>query len=216
MQRVFIAICAALTLLVLGASPASAKIEEIGAMEEAVKGSCPDTECRAITRTTAYQAKVGENRGLMTAPRDGRIVAFTLALGKPGPKQSEFFTETFGGESQAAVVVLRPSKSLNYRVVAKGKMTKLEEYFGTRVQIPLARTLAVKKGDVIGITVPTWAPLLQLDLGGDTSWRSSQAEDGCADTQTQTAMLGSKRTAQFRCLFRNQRLTYSATLISTP
>lgn len=215
MQRFFIPLAAVLTLLA-GAAPASAAVEEIGAMEENVKGSCPDKECRAITRTTAYQAKVGENRGLMTVPRDGRIVAFTLALGKPGPKQTEFFAETFGGEAQAAVVVLRPSKSLNYRVVAKGPMTKLTEYFGERVQIPLVRTLAARKGDVVGITVPTWAPLLQLGLGGDTSWRSSQAQDGCADTQTQTGLLGSTRSAQFRCLFRNQRLTYSATLISTP
>jgi hypothetical protein len=74
----------------------------------------------------------------------------------------------------------------------------------------------VRKNDVIGITVPTWAPLLQLNLGGDTSWRSSQAKDACADTQTQSALLGSKAAAQFTCLFRNQRVTYSATLISTP
>lgn len=216
MQRVFIAIGAVLTLLVVGASPASAKLEELGAMEANVKGSCPDRECRAITRTTAYQAKVGTNRGLMTVPRDGRIVAFSLALGKPGPKQAEFFTETFGGAAQAAIVILRPGRQLNYRVVAKGPMTTLTEYFGQTVQIPLVRTLRVRKNDVVGITVPTWAPLLQLSLGGDTSWRSSQAKDGCADTQTQSALLGSRGAAQFTCLFRNQRVTYSATLISTP
>lgn len=216
MHRLFIAIGAVLTLFAIAATPASARLEELGAMEETVKGSCPDKECRAITRTTAYQAKVGEKRGLMTVPRDGRIVAFTLALGKPGPKQAEFFTETFGGAAQAAVVVLRPGKSLNYTVVAKGPMTTLTDYFGQTAQFPLVRTIRVRKNDVIGITVPTWAPLLQLNLAGDTSWRSSQAKDGCADTQTQTALLGSKTAAQFTCLFRNQRVTYSATLISTP
>lgn len=216
MQRLLTAIGAVLTLLALGASPASAKLEELGAMEASVRGSCPDKECRAITRTTAYQAKVGTSRGLMTVPRDGRLVAFTLALGKPGPKQSEFFTETFGGAAQAAVVVLRPGKRLNYTVVAKGPMTTLTEYFGQTAQFPLVRTLRVRKNDVIGLTIPTWAPLLQLSLAGDTSWRSSQAKDGCADTQTQSALLGSKTAAQFTCLFRNQRLTYSATVISTP
>lgn len=216
MHRLFIAICATLTLFAIAATPASARLEELGAMQEAVKGSCPDRECRAITRTTAYQAKVGENRGLMTVPRDGRIVAVTFALGKPGPKQAEFFTETFGGAAQAAIVVLRPGRSLNFTVAAKGPMTTLTEYFGQRVQIPLVRTLRVRKGDVIGLTVPTWAPLLQLGLGGDTSWRSSQAKDACADTQTQSGLLGSKKAAQFNCLFRNQRVTYSATLISTP
>ncbi|MBJ7329931.1 MAG: hypothetical protein JHC95_08550 [Solirubrobacteraceae bacterium] len=216
MQRVLIAIGAAFVLLAGAASPASAKLEELGAMEATVKGSCPDKECRAITRTTAYQAKVGEKRGLMTVPRDGRIVAFTLALGKPGPKQAEFFTQTFGGAAQAALVILRPGKKLNYTVVAKGPMTTLTDYFGQVAQFPLVNTLRVRKDDVVGITVPTWAPLLQLGLAGDTSWRSSQAKDACADTQTQSALLGSKNAAQFACLFRNQRVTYSATLISTP
>lgn len=216
MQRLFIAISAALSLLAIGAGPALAKVEELGAMEESVRGSCPDKECRAITRTTAYQAKVGENRGLMSVKNDGRLVAVTYALGKPGPKQADFFAQTFGGAAQAAVVVLRPGKKLNYTVVGKGPMTTLTDYFGQTVQIPLVRTLRVRKNDVIGLTIPTWAPLLQLNLGGDTSWRSSQAKDGCADTQTQTALLGSKNAAQFTCLFRNQRLTYSATIISTP
>lgn len=216
MHRLFTALAALLFVFAVAAGPAAAKVEELGALEEKVRGSCPDKECRAMTRTTAYQAKVGENRGLMTVPQNSRVVAWTAALGKPGPKQSEFFTETFAGPAQAAVVVLRPAKKLNYTVVAKAPMMELTKHFGTTVQFPLVRTLYARKGDVIGITVPTWAPLLQLGLGGDTSWRSSQRKDGCADTQTQTGLLGSTTSAQFICLFRNQRVTYSATLVSVP
>src|ERR1043166_2625929 len=114
---------------------ASAAITELGSVPDAVRGSCPgnpaDAEsCQALTRTTAYQAKVGPDRALYQAPADGRIVAWTLALGNPGPKQTAFFAERLGGESQAAIVVLAAEKKLVRRVVAKSPLQKLTDYFG--------------------------------------------------------------------------------------
>ncbi len=37
---------------------------------------------------------------------------------------------------------------------------QLEPYLGQTVQFPLATSLAVKKGDIVALTVPTWAPVL--------------------------------------------------------
>jgi len=112
--------------------------------------------------------------------------------------------------------VLQPGKKIVRTVVAKGPVQTLTDFFGTTVQFPLARTLAIKKGQFIGMTVPTWAPALQVSLGNDTSWRSSRAADACGDTATQSAMLGQRVRASFRCLYRTARLTYSATFIPTP
>jgi hypothetical protein len=194
---------------------ASAKITELGQLADGVRGACPDS-CQAVSRTTGYQAKVGPDRTLYRAPADGRIVAWTIALGKPGPKQTAFFTERLGGESQAAVVVLDPRKRLLRRVVAKSPLEKLTDYFGETVQFPLARTLRIRKGQYVGLTVPSWAPALQIGLGTDTSWRASRAKDNCGDTSTQSALVGSRRERQFSCLFKTARLTYSATFIPTP
>ena len=74
----------------------------------------------------------------------------------------------------------------------------------------------VKKGQLLALSVPTWAPALQVNLGGDTSWRSSRERGSCNDTADQSALVGSRESAQFYCLYRTARLTYSATLVSTP
>ncbi len=207
------ALAATATLALPAAAPA--RIAELGQLADGVRGACPDN-CQAVSRTTGYQAKVGPSRSLYRAPADGRIVAWTIALGKPGPKQTAFFTERLGGESQAAVVVLAPGKRIVREVVAKAPLQRLTDYFGAVVQFPLERSLPVKKGQYIGLTVPTWAPALQIGLGSDTSWRASRASDGCGDTTSQSALVGSRRAARFTCLFRTARLTYSATFISYP
>src|SRR3954452_8547471 len=137
------AVACAATLAVPGA--ASAKITEIGALPLGVRGGCPEN-CQAVSRTTGYQAKVGPDRALYQAPADGRIVAWSIALGKPGPKQTAFFAERLGGESQAAIVVLGAEKKLVRRVVAKGPLERLTDYFGTVAQFPLVQTLPIKKG----------------------------------------------------------------------
>jgi hypothetical protein len=194
---------------------ASAKRTELGAVADGVRGSCPE-RCQAVTRSTGYQAKVGRDRTLYRAPADGRVVAWSIALGKPGPKQTAFFEERYGGTAQAAIVVLDPGKKLSRTVVAKAPLQKLTDYFGQTVQFPLKRTLRVRKGQYAALTVPTWAPALQIGLGSDTSWRSSRANTGCLDTTTQFALLGSRLRAPFRCLYKTARLTYSATFISSP
>jgi hypothetical protein len=200
--------------LVLPAA-ASAKVTELGPMEDSVRGSCP-RNCQAVSRTTGYQAKVGPDRSLYRAPADGRIVAWTIALGKPGPKQTAFFTERLGGASSATIVVLEPGTKLTNRVVAKAPLQTLTDYFGATVQFPLERTLAIKKGQFVGLSVPTWAPALQIGLGADTSWRSSRAASSCSDTATQSAMVGRRTAAPFRCLYKTARLTYSATFVPSP
>jgi hypothetical protein len=194
---------------------ASAKITELGQLAAGVKGSCPGS-CQAISRTTGYQAKVGPDRTLYRAPANGRIVAWSISLGNPGPKQTAFFNDRLGGAPQAAIIILKPGKKLLQTVTAKAPMQTLTPYFGEVVQFPLVRTLSIRKGYYVGLTVPTWAPALQVSLGNDTSWRSSRGKDACGDTGTQSAMLGGRTKASFRCLYKTARLTYSATFVSSP
>jgi hypothetical protein len=194
---------------------ASAKRSELGELADGVRGSCPEN-CQAVTRSTGYQAKVGPDRELYQAPENGRIVAWSIALGKPGPKQTAFFEERYGGPARAAVVVLDPGKKLLRTVTAKSPLQRLTDYFGQTVQFPLDQTLRIRKGQYVGLTVPTWAPALQIGLGSDTSWRSSRAKTGCLDTTTQFALLGQRTSTTFGCLYKTARLTYSATFISDP
>ena len=163
------------------AASAPARIIEIGRTAEQNAPSCPANPCQAVSRTTGYQAKVGTQRGLMQAPADGKIVAWSITLGKPGPRQIRFFNENYGGASQAGISVLKTGTKLFGRVTGRSALQSLQPYFGTTVQFPLGRALNVRKGYLIALTVPSWAPALALGMGNDTSWRASRARDGCQE-----------------------------------
>jgi len=166
---------------------ASADIIEVGKLDPPATPSCPSKPCLAVSRTTGYQAKVGATRGLMTIPKNGRIVAWTISLGKPGKKQVAFFDEKLGGESQAQITILNPRRKLRSRAVAQGELQKLTPFFGSTVQFALDKSIVVKKGWVVALTVPTWAPALAVGLGADTSWRASRGKGTCEDTDADPA-----------------------------
>jgi hypothetical protein len=206
-------------LLSLVPATASARVLEVGRASEAEElpqPSCPTSPCFAISRTTGYQAKVGTNRGLLRVPEDGRIVAWTIRLSKPGPRQIQFFNDRLGGASQAGISILRTGRRLYGRVVAQSPLAQLEPFFGQTVQFPLEQSIAVKKGSTVALTVPTWAPALATGLGGDTSWRASRPAGDCDDTATQTAQTDIRDLSQYRCLYQRVRLSYSATLVTEP
>jgi len=206
-------------LLTLAPATASARVLEVGRASEAEElpaPSCPTSPCFAISRTTGYQAKVGTNRGLLRVPEDGRIVAWTIRLSKPGPRQIQFFNERLGGASQAGISILRTGRRLYGRVVAQSPLVQLEPFFGQTVQFPLEQSIAVKKGSTVALTVPTWAPALATGLGGDTSWRASRPAGACDDTEAQTAQTDVRDLSQYRCLYQRVRLSYSATMITEP
>jgi hypothetical protein len=195
---------------------ASARIIEIGQTTAAPAPSCPTSPCEVISRTTAFQARVDGKRELFVSPAAGRIVAWSITLGTPGRKQRRYFEENLGGAAQAGISVLRQGERRYGRVTGESPVQTLTPYFGQTVQFPLATSLAINKGDVVALTVPTWAPALGLGLGRNTVWRASRDIDACDDTQTQSAQADLMDLARYRCAYRTARVTYSATLITTP
>jgi hypothetical protein len=196
-----------------------AKLTEVGVIPETTPPTAPScpTSCLAVTRTTGYQVKVGSTRALLTAPREGTIVAWTITLGTPNATQVKFFNAHEGGTASAGIAVLAPQRKPNlaFKLLAQSPLVQLTPYFGKTAQFPLATTLQVKKGDVIALTVPTWAPALALGFTNETSWRASRPRTQCSSTSEQSAQQ-TGTTVQYYCLYRQARLTYSVTLISTP
>ena len=116
------------------------------------------------------------------------------------------------------IAILRPQPrpNLTYKLVAQSPLVKLETYFGKTAEFPLETTIPIKKKDVIALTVPSWAPALALGFAGDTSWRASRPRKSCTSTSSQTTHTTVGSPVQYYCLYQTARLTYSATLISTP
>ena len=201
--------------LLASAAPAQAKIVELGKTADAAgTPTCPASPCLAVSRTTGYQVKVGAKRGVFTVPSDGRIVAWEISLGNPNTKQIAFFDKGYG-EASAGITVLRQGKRLFSRVLGQSPIEKLAPYFGQTVQFPLDRSIPVVKGNMIGLTVPTWAPALSTLTSDGSSWRASRGKDACDDTDTQTAQTRMRQLTQYRCLYR-ARMTYGATLVTNP
>ena len=171
----------------------------------------------ALTRTTGFQIKVGSTRNLVTVPHEGSVVAWAVTLGKPNATQIKFFNGNEGGTASAAIAILRQQTkpNLTYKLIAQSPVLQLEKYFGKTAQFPLESTIKVKKGDIIALAVPTWAPVLALGFTNETSWRASRPRKSCSSTSTQSVQsVGAS--VQYYCLYRQARLTYSATLVSTP
>ena len=208
-----VAACVALACAVAPAA-ASARIVEVGQAPSAAVPTCPASPCLAVSRTTGYQAKVVDSRAHYVIPADGKIVAFSIRLGAPNKRQINFFEDNFG-KASAGLAVIRRGDRLFGRVVAASPVHQLSDYFGQTVQFPLDRALNVEKGNIIGLTVPTWAPALSTLTEDGSSWRASRGLRSCDDTDRQTAQTSVGALTQYRCLYR-ARLTYTATLITNP
>jgi hypothetical protein len=221
MRRIYPAILAsgALALVLPAAAPAT--IAEVGVIPEttpATVPSCPATPCLAVSRTTGFQVKVGSVHNPLSVTKTGTLVAWTIALGAPSTAQIKFFNANEGGVAEAGIAVLVPQRSpnLTYKLLAVSPTVKLQPYFGKTAQFPLEATIPVKKGEVIALAVPTWAPSLALGFGNDTSWRASRQKAQCKSTSAQTTQTTVGGNVQYYCLYQTARLTYSATVISTP
>jgi hypothetical protein len=213
-RRVLVSLAGGLAALLVAAACAQARVVEVGNAEGSPAATCPAAPCLAIDRTTGYQTVVGNSNGPYRVPASGRIVAWTIGLGSPNQQQLSYFDGRFG-KASAGITVLRTGKKKLQRFnVGNGGIVDLEPYFGQVVQFPLHKTIRVHKGDIVALTVPTWAPALSQLLSDGTSWLASRPRGGCDDVDTQTAhtKLGPTR---YRCKY-PARLTYSATLVTSP
>lgn len=200
---------------------ASASLTEIAPLAGATAG-CPgfaEQDCTVVlARQTAFQAKVGTTKAFSTIKTSGHLVAWSISLMAVAADGVKNVNSRYGGAPRVALVVLQPLGKSRFRVVQKGPLEDLTKYLGTTPTFALPTALPVKSGQVVGITVPTWAPVLQLGLGSDTSWRSSKPmkESVAKDYRPQRALVGTSTEASFAALYQRVRIAYSATLVPTP
>ena len=221
MPRLVVAIATSLVVALLAPVGASAKMIQIGVSPtEQGRPTCPGSPCLAITRTTGYQERgLTANEYLITQP--GSIVAWTLALGNPSKKQLDFFNKQFGAAS-ARLTILHPrSRRRNnfyFVVKAQSEVFQLKSYFGKTVDFALKTSIPVAKGDLVGLTAPSWAPVLASGLSNNSTWRASRGPPCNSNDTTfkQTARQRIGQVAQYACQYKTARLTYTALEVSTP
>jgi hypothetical protein len=221
----FITSCALTAAAALAvAAPAGATVTELGQPSDAAfpAASCPDS-CQAIGGITGFQVQFGAHKNPYVITQPGKIVAFTIRMGKPNANQQQYFTNLFGGQPQARVTILQQVRSTHthkvprwtYQVVAQSEVFNLGPYFGSDPSFALAKPIAVKKGQTVAITVPTWVPAFGVGLGSDQAWRSSRDSKSCNGT-SQAAQQTVKGQHPYQCFYRTARLLYSVTVVPTP
>ena len=198
------------------AAPAGASIKELGGQVPFPDPSCP-SNCQAIGQVTGYQVQTGATKNPMQISKPGKIVAFTIALGKPDKQQTQFFDNLFGSTPKARISILK----LGHRhrlatLVAQSESFNLEPYFGSTPTFALSKPIPVGPRSVVALTIPTWVPAFAVDLGSDQAWRSSRSSANCNDVQQSAAQQTLKTTRSYSCFYRTARLLYSATYIPNP
>jgi hypothetical protein len=196
-------------------SAASASVIELGGNLPKSPVSCPDN-CQAIGQVSGYQAQVGNTKHPYQVTRRGKIVAFSITLGKPKPDQIDFFDKLFGGPPQVRLAILRQGTKERHRLTGLSEPFPLENYLGSTPTFALSRPLTVKRGYIVALTVPTWAPAFSVNLAKDQVWRASRGPKRCNDVQQQAAQEQRGTLQAYGCLYRTARLMYSATFIPTP
>jgi hypothetical protein len=188
---------------------------ELGSTSQRPSVSCPDN-CQAIGQVTGFEVQQGTVRNPFQPKRRGKVVAFSVTLGKPKKSDMNFFNKLFGSPPQAQVVVLKPGTKKRYRVTGISPPFDLSPYFGSTPTFALPRPLTVKPGYVVGLTVPTWAPAFAVNLTNDEAWRSSRDPQHCDDVQQKAAQVTRGQLASYGCLYRTARLMYTVTFIPAP
>jgi hypothetical protein len=219
------------------ADSAPLRVVVLGQTAETPPASCPGkivnnveiTPCRVEGHVSGFQAIAGGVPRPYEAPFEGKVVAWSITLAKPSTTESAtttdevgFFDEFLGRPSEARIGVLRPvegSKPPQYTLVRQSPLEVLNPYFGTTAIFALEHPLTVLQGQVVALTVPTWAPMFAFNVAADNTWRGSRLPEHCAskeDIQGGHPQQGVGKTKTYGCYYSNARLLYTATLVKKP
>ena len=220
MKRILLPTLILLAAALLAPAGASARIVELGAEATAVTPSCPANPCTVAVRVTGLQGRAaGGPKNPYYIRRNGTIVAFSITLGSPTPEQITSFEDSFGSPAAVRLAVLRRGDTrrtrLNYRLLKQSDDYELDDYFGSSPTFALDEPLRVRKGNWIGVTIDTWAPMFARDLTRQDWWRASRARGSCEGEASleQFAIEDLREIATFGCTYSTARLLYTVTYI---
>jgi hypothetical protein len=211
-------VLAILVALVAGAGAAtiSRTTVVLGSTATVPDPSCPELPCQAIGSVTGFQVSNNQAKLPFAVPRDGKVKSWTLTLAQPTSKQRSFFNNFFGTPPQARLAILRRvpgTEPPRYNLRRQGSVKVLSPYLGQTVRFDAS--LPVEKGDIVGLTVPTWAPAFAEGLPADNVWRASREPGKCAnatDVRQGEAQEKVGTRATYGCRYSTARLLYTVTL----
>lgn len=172
------------------------------------EAGCP-ADCLVEARVTGFQASIDGRKKPFSVPRKGRIVAWSIKLGRPGKPDVKYFNKTFG----AAKAGMR-----------RGPTVLLAPFFGTVATFSLPKPLRVKKRHIVALTIPTWSPSFAVGARKRSGWRASRVETekrgtcsldgGLANVDAGAFHVKLRTQRSYGCRYRSSRLFYSARFVA--
>jgi hypothetical protein len=231
MNRFLLAPAAALLAVALAPAVASAQTIELGSTASPLiapvcpSGVLPQNCTIVLTQVTALATVRDGVTYPSTVKKAGVLVAFTVGVSAISSSATTVATDVanlnahYGGHAQAALTILRPirTKSMQWQVAAQSAAVDLQPYLGQVVQFPLIAPLPVVPGEVVALTVPTWAPVLSFALTPATKFAYRQSRgSSCTSTPLGFAQGNIGNSTGYGCGYTGTRVEYSATEITSP
>jgi hypothetical protein len=200
-----------------GAATSSRTTVVLGGTATMPDPSCPELPCQAIGSVTGFQVSTEQGGLPFRVRRDGKVKAWTLTLSEPTNKQRMFFNGFFGTPPEARLAILRRVPGTDpprYNLRRQGSVHVLTPYLGQTVKF--GASLKVETGDIVGLTIPTWAPAFAQGLSAKNAWRASREEGQCTNTTDvrqgkPQEKVGTRAT--YACRYSTARLLYTATVV---
>jgi hypothetical protein len=200
-----------------GAATTSGATVVLGGTGNMPDPSCPGSPCQAVGSVTGFQVGTGQGQLPFLVRRPGKVKSWTLTLSQPTGSQRSFFNGFFGTPPEARLAILRRVPETNpprYNLRAQGSIQVLSPYLGQTVRFKA--NLRVRRNDIVGLTVPTWAPAFAQGLSADNAWRASREPGKCVnatDVRQGEPQLKVNTRATYGCRYTTARLLYTATVV---
>ena len=213
--------CLVLSVAILGSSAGAATTSKttvvLGSTATTPDPSCPGLPCQAVGSVTGFQVSNNQTQLPFRVQRPGKVKSWTLTLAQPTNSQRSFFNGFFGTPPEARLAILRRVAGTSpprYNLRSQGSVHVLSPYLGQTVKF--GASLDVQKGDIVGLTVPTWAPAFSQALTAKNVWRASREPGKCTNAtdvrQGEPQQQVGKR-ATYACKYSTARLLYTVTVV---
>ncbi len=222
----FALLCAALVVTVAISSAGASRAKVIGHTKQTPNASCskdPDKPCSAIGKVTGFMTKADGKKRPFRVREDGTIVAWAIDLGKPTKESRQFFGKLFhkkgfGTHPSGGIGILKRKDDHNYKLIKASPAVDLQQSLGRKEIFTLKKPLRVKKGEVVALTVPTWASAFAINLNpNENAWRASRKRSRCNVGRGHLDNVKASRpqrdpgsTRKYACLYRGTRILYWA------
>jgi hypothetical protein len=164
------------------------KATQLGKTRQNARPACSEkstADCQITGQVTGFQRSVDGKANLFKAPRNGKIVGWSVDLAKPSKEERDIFgeaarTNEFGKAPTAGIGILRKKGNGKFRLQRSSPILRVQRYYGEQPIFTLRDPLKVKKGNIVALTTATWLPAFAFKgQGRDDVWVASRNRQNC-------------------------------------